>query len=65
MSKFVVKFCEMRACQHWRIDNKCIKHNQSIEKNIDYCSNLHNSKICQVRNQLNNYRLKKLVEDQA
>ena len=63
MSCFVVNYCELRACQHWRIDNKCTKNNVSIAKSLKYVTNLHNSKICQVRKQVDQYRLKNLLEE--
>jgi hypothetical protein len=45
MSCFVVNYCDLRACQHWRIDNKCIKHNVSMADSAKYVINLHNSSV--------------------
>ena len=63
MSCFVVNYCELRACQHWRIDNKCTKNNMSIAKSLKYVINMHDGKICQVRKQFDQYRLKNLLEE--
>ena len=60
---FVVNNCELRACQHWRIGNKCTKHNLSIIENAKYVQNIHNSSVCEVRRQIDNYRLEHLLEE--
>jgi len=62
MSCFVVNYCELKACQHWRIDNKCTKHNLSIADNAKYVTSIHNSSVCEVRRQIDRYRLKNLLE---
>ena len=63
MSCFVINYCEVRACQHWRIDNKCTKHNLSIVDSAKYVTNIHNSSICEVRRQIDIYRLEHLLEE--
>ena len=63
MLHFVVKYCELRACQHWRIDNKCIKDNQPTASSLKYVANLHNSSVCEIRRQIDEYRLKNLLEE--
>ena len=63
MSHFVVKYCELRACQHWRIDNKCVKNNMSIAGSIKYVANMHDSSVCEVRRQIDKYRLEKMLEE--
>jgi hypothetical protein len=63
MSHFVVNYCELRACQHWRINNKCVKNNISIAKSMKHVANIHNSKVCQVREQIDKYRLENLLEE--
>jgi hypothetical protein len=60
---FVVNNCELRACQHWRIGNKCTKHNLSIIENAKYVQNIHNSSVCEVRRQIDKYRLENLLEE--
>jgi len=62
MSKFVVKYCELKACQHWRIDNQCIKDGLLIQDALNV-ANMHDSAICEVRRQIDEYRLKLLLED--
>ena len=63
MSNFVVNYCELRACQHWRIDNKCTKHNQPIADSLKYVANMHDSSVCEVHRQIDRYRLDNLLED--
>ena len=63
MSCFVVNYCELRACQHWRIYNKCVKNNMSIVDGAKYVKNLHNSSVCEVRRQIDKYRLENLLEE--
>jgi hypothetical protein len=63
MSCFVVNYCELKACQHWRIDNKCVKHNTSISQGAKYVQNLHSNSTCQIRQQIDKYRLEHLLEE--
>jgi len=63
MSNFVVNYCELRACQHWRMGNKCRYHNQSLADSLKYLANMHDSSICEVRRQIDKYRLENLLED--
>ena len=63
MSCFVVNYCELRACQHWRIDNKCIYDKRSIPESLQYVANIHDSSICEVRRQIDRHRLDNLLED--
>jgi len=63
MSNFVVQYCPMRACQQWRLGNKCSLHGFDIAKNMQYVANMHDSSICEVRRQIDQYRLKNLLED--
>lgn len=63
MSCFVVNYCELKACQHWRLGNKCIKNGMKIEQYIDNTSNMHDSNVCEVRKQVNIYRSEKILEE--
>jgi hypothetical protein len=63
MSRFVVKYCELRACQHWRIDNHCTKNDQLISDSLKYVANMHDSSVCEVRRQIDRYRLENLLEE--
>lgn len=63
MSNFVIELCTLKACQHWRIGNSCVKNNQSIQNSIKYVANMHSSSVCEVRRQIDNYRLENLLED--
>ena len=59
---FVVNHCELRACQHWRIGNKCTKNKLPIADSIKYVANMHDSSICEVRKQTDKYRLEQMLE---
>ena len=63
MLHFVVNYCELCACQHWKIDNKCTKNNQPIASSLKYVANLHDSSVCEIRRQIDEYRLKNLLEE--
>ena len=63
MSHFVVNCCELRACQHWRINNRCVKHGMAIVSSIKYLANMHDSSVCKVREQIDKYRLEHLLEE--
>ena len=52
MSNFVVQYCPMKACQQWRLGNKCSLHGFDIAKNMQYVANMHDSSICEVRRQI-------------
>ena len=62
MLYFVVEICELKACQHWRLGDNCVKNHTSIAESVKYCSNLHDSELCQVRKQIDNYRLEQMLE---
>mgnify|MGYP001179025379 CR=1 FL=1 len=62
MSHFVVKYCELRACQHWRIDNKCVKDRMPIANSFNLVANMHDSSVCEVRRQIDKYRLEQMLE---
>ena len=63
MSHFVVDYCGLRACQHWRIGNKCVKNKMPIAKSLKYVANMHDSSVCEVRKQINKYRLEHMLEE--
>jgi hypothetical protein len=62
MSYFVVNYCEIRACQHWRIHNQCIKNETLISASIKYSADMHDSKWCEIRKQIDRYRLEHMLE---
>lgn len=62
MSFFVVKSCQYSACINWRQGNKCVKNNMHIKSHIKYIANMHDSSICEVRKQINEFRLKHMLE---
>ena len=62
MSNFVIEKCELKACQWWRLGDKCIKNGSSISHAVQYSANLHNHEICQVRQQIDIFRLTNMIE---
>ncbi len=62
MSYFVVNSCALKACLNWRMGDACAKNNQLISPQIRYLATMHDDKICQVREQVNQYRLKQMLE---
>ncbi len=61
---FVVENCELKACQNWRLGDNCVKDNMHIPTCIHYAANMHDSTICQVRKQIDEYRLTEMLETQ-
>jgi len=66
MSVFDVPKCETRACLYWQVGDGCvltgaiIAHRAgSAHANMFY---IHDSNICQVRDQINKYRLETMLE---
>ena len=65
LSHFSVQYCELKACQHWRLDNHCAKNGAPIAPSLPLVANMHDSSICEVRRQANIYRLEHLLEDES
>jgi len=62
MSFFAIKNCENKACLNWRMGNKCAKDQMHIPTAIHYIANIHDASTCQVRKQINTYRLENMLE---
>lgn len=62
MSFLVVEYCGVHACQNWRVGNKCAKNMMHIPTAVKYIANIHDSDTCQVRAQINEYRLENMLE---
>ena len=62
MSFFVIDSCMVKACQNWRINNKCVKDQMHIPTCIHYAANIHDDSICEVRRQINEFRLNEMLE---
>jgi len=63
MSFFVVNSCSLKACLNWRIGNKCVKNKMHIPTAIKYIANMHDSSVCEVRRQIDVYRLEQMLEE--
>lgn len=63
MSFFKVEFCDQKGCLSWRFGNTCVKDGMNIKRTYKYVLNSHDEKICQIRKQVNIYRLEKLIEE--
>ena len=62
MLQFVVKKCELEGCNHWRPGNQCAKNGLSIESQLQFAAMMHDGEECQIRSQLNKYRLTNILE---
>ena len=60
---FDVEFCTFKGCGNWRDSNKCAKHTMYILTQIKYVANIHDSVTCQVRKQVDVYRLNRMIEE--
>jgi len=63
MEHFKIAKCTIAACKNWRRGNKCAKDGFSIARTIHLVSNIHSADVCQVRYQINIYRLNNLLEN--
>ena len=62
MSFFVVNSCTVKACLNWRMGDICVKHNMHIPTCAKYLANMHDSSVCEVRRQIDKYRLEQMLE---
>lgn len=62
MSFFVIKSCQLNGCLHWRVGDKCAKHDMWIPNHIKFTANMHDSSVCEARKQINKYRLEQMLE---
>lgn len=65
MSFFVVKYCQVKACLNWRLGNNCVKDRMHIPSSVPYIADLHDSFTCEVRKQINKYRLQYMLENKS
>ena len=65
MSNFVINYCALKACQHWRLHNKCSKDGLPVTKqSLGYLANIHDNSKCEIRRQIDKYRLENLLENE-
>lgn len=62
MSFFVVNSCQVKACLNWRIGDTCVKNLMHIPTTVKYVANMHDASICEVRRQIDKYRLEQILE---
>ncbi len=63
MEVFAVPHCNVKGCLKWRPGDKCAKHGANISRSIKYLANLHTNNNCEVRRQIDAYRLEQMLED--
>jgi len=63
MLYFVVNSCETKGCNHWRPGGNCAKNLMYIPSSVKYVANIHDATTCQVRKQVDEYRLNKMLEE--
>ena len=59
---FNIKYCALKACQNWRIGDKCAKDKMHIPTAVTFIANMHDASICEVRNQIDIFRLNEMLE---
>ena len=59
---FDIKYCALKACQNWRIGDKCAKDKMHIPTAVTFIANMHDGSICEVRNQIDIFRLNEMLE---
>ena len=63
MLHFAVPNCEIRGCLNWRVGNNCAKHQTPIPLNTPIPMTMQSVDICKVHEQLNNTKLRNLLEE--
>jgi hypothetical protein len=63
MSVFVVNSCLLKGCLYWRLNDQCAKHGMPVQATIERTSQLHTAESCQVRQQMNEFRLTHMLEN--
>jgi len=58
-----IESCTQRACLYWRTNNLCMKHDTYIPSQMQYLANIHDASTCQVRKQIDVYRLTEMIEE--
>ena len=59
---FDIKYCALKACQNWRIGDKCAKDKMHIPTAVTFIANMHDASICEVRNQIDIFILNEMLE---
>ncbi len=59
---FAIDSCTQRGCINWRLNNQCAKDSMSIPANKNYIANIHDNATCEVRKQIDKYRLEEMLE---
>lgn len=62
MSHFTVESCSIRACNNWRIGDSCVKNQMDIPTLVKYAATIHDSNLCQIRQQIDVFRLEQMLE---
>jgi len=62
MALFVVNSCDMNGCLYWRMGDNCAKDGMCIQTTIELYTQLHDAHNCQIRQQMNEYRLEHALE---
>ena len=65
MSRFVVESCAVKGCANWRDKdgNNCAKNGLNIAAELRFAAMMKDSAECQIRQQMNEFRLTKLLDD--
>ncbi|MEA2037078.1 MAG: hypothetical protein U9O94_06190 [Nanoarchaeota archaeon] len=63
MQYFVVNKCTESACRYYRFGDNCAKNGMDIQMQIDTITNIQENHICEVKRQMNIFRLAKLIKE--
>lgn len=63
MQYFVVNFCTLAGCRYWRHGDKCAKNGMDIENQVSVLNRMHESESCQIKQQMDVYRLTHMLEE--
>jgi len=61
MEYFVVHYCNVKACQSWRLQNKCVRNGMSIANTIKLNTDVQHRTICSVKQQMDIYRVTNIL----
>jgi len=60
---FHVPRCKNKGCLKWRVGNECSYDYHLISVIAAWEANIHDSEFCEVRKQIDLFRLEKLLEE--
>lgn len=62
---FKIRECDHKSCMYYEAGSKCWLHCKLVGDHVNTIGLMHNSEICQARDQTNNYRTEALLRDES